>query len=133
MQIKLFTDYAIRFVLYLAQQERAHSVPGSDIAAGMGISPSYIRKVALTLRNAGIVGSDQGFRGGFHLIRDPKTVSLYEIMEATEDTMHLNRCLEDARLCSRGGVPACKVHQILADLQADMEVRLKQIKVADLI
>lgn len=60
LQIKLLTDYAICFVLYLTQQESGVPVPGSDIAAGIGISPGYIRKVGQYLRNAGIIESGQG-------------------------------------------------------------------------
>lgn len=133
MQIKLLTDYAIRFVLYLAEQGHTRPVPGSDIAVGMGISPGYIRKVAQHLRRAGIVGSDQGFQGGFYLLRDPGTLSLYEVLAAAEDTMRLNRCLDDPKLCGRGAAPACKVHQYLGALQKELEVKLRRCMVADLI
>lgn len=133
MQIKLTTDYAIRFVLYLADQGHTRPIPGSDIAAAMGITPGYVRKVALHLRRAGIVGAMHGFEGGFYLIRDPGTLSLYEVIAAGEDTMRLNRCLEDPKLCSRGAAPACKVHQYLGELQEEIEDKLKRRMVADLL
>lgn len=133
MQIKLLTDYGIRFVLYLAEHRHTRHLPGNDIAAATGISPGYIRKVAQHLCGAGIVGVSQGFKGGYYLIRDPNTLSLYEVMAATEDTMRVNRCLVDPKLCSRGAAPACKVHQYLAVVQEDMDAKLKRLMITALM
>ncbi len=133
MQIKRLTEYAIRFLLYLACQEGNTLVPGGEIARQMGIGAGYIRRVTHALCRVKLVESEPGFQGGFYLSRPAEEITLYDIMMAAEDTMALNRCLLDKGLCDRGAAPYCKVHQCFIVFQGEMEARLQDIHLSDLV
>ncbi len=133
MQIKRLTEYSIRFLLYLARQEGNTTVPGGEIAQQMGIGAGYIRRVTHTLCSAGLVESEPGFQGGFYLTRSAEEITLYDVMMAAEDTMALNRCLQDEKFCDRGAAPYCKVHQCFIEFQGDMEARLKAVRLSELV
>ena len=82
---------------------------------------------------AKLVESEPGFQGGFYLSRPAEEITLYDIMMAAEDTMALNRCLLDKGLCDRGAAPYCKVHQCFIVFQGEMEARLQDIHLSDLV
>ena len=99
MQLKNSTDYAIRIVCYLAAQERMVST--SELSRKLNISANYVPKIAKKLKNAKIVTACEGTNGGYMLAKQPENISLMDIISCVEETMAINRCLEEDRFCSR--------------------------------
>ena len=99
MQLKNSTDYAIRIVCYLAAQERMVST--SELSRKLNVSANYVPKIAKKLKNAKIVTACEGTNGGYMLAKQPENISLMEIISCVEETMAINRCLEEDRFCSR--------------------------------
>ncbi len=54
MRLLLFTDYALRILLYVATHPRA-PVPASTIAAAYGISADHVAKATKTLTRKGFL------------------------------------------------------------------------------
>ena len=99
MQLKNSTDYAIRIVCYLAAQERMVST--SELSRKLNVSANYVPKIAKKLKNAKIVTACEGTNGGYMLAKQPENISLMDIISCVEETMAINRCLEEDRFCSR--------------------------------
>jgi Rrf2 family protein len=55
----------------------------SEIAKEHGISLPFLKKIARSLRCAGIITSKEGSGGGYILSKDPLTISVLDILEAT--------------------------------------------------
>lgn len=133
MQLRLTTDYSIRLMVYLARSGRGKVVSGRELSQGIGITPGYLGKTMLNLRQWGLLSSEQGPLGGFVLMRNPAEITLYEIITACESTIKFNRCLEADEHCGLSATEHCKVHKALGDLQQEFEARLQSIKLTDLI
>ena len=131
MQLKNSTDYAIRIVCYLAAQERMVST--SELSRKLNVSANYVPKIAKKLKNAKIVTACEGINGGYMLATQPENISLMEIISCVEETMAINRCLEEDRFCSRNLEDTCKIHKILLSLQNTYNNKLESVKVSDVI
>lgn len=126
MQLKNSTDYAIRIVCYLAAQERMVST--SELSRKLNVSANYVPKIAKKLKNAKIVTACEGTNGGYMLAKQPENISLMEIISCVEETMAINRCLEEDRFCSRNLEDTCKIHKILLSLQKLTDEEMNVVK-----
>lgn len=131
MQLKNSTDYAIRIVCYLAAQERMVST--SELSRKLNVSANYVPKIAKKLKNAKIVTACEGTNGGYMLAKQPENISLMDIISCVEETMAINRYLEEDRFCSRNLEDTCKTHKILLSLQNTYNNKLESVKVSDVI
>lgn len=131
MQLKNSTDYAIRIVCYLAAQERMVST--SELSRKLNVSANYVPKIAKKLKDAKIVTACEGTNGGYMLAKQPENISLMDIISCVEETMAINRCLEEDRFCSRSLEDTCKIHKILLSLQNTYNNKLESVKVSDVI
>ena len=99
MQLKNSTDYAIRIVCYLAAQERMVST--SELSRKLNVSTNYVPAIAKKLKDAKIVTACEGTNGGYMLAKQLENISLMDIISCVEETMAINRCLEEDRFCPR--------------------------------
>ena len=51
---------------------------------------------------------------------------LFDVMEATETTMKINRCLEDDNHCNRQAAALCRIRCFYVDLQELIDTKLKK-------
>ena len=133
MDINQATDYGFRAVLYLAGKSRGEVVEAQAIARSEVIPMRYLLKIMPSLIKAGIVRSQRGVGGGYILEKEPRNITLLDIIEAIEGPIRLNRCLIDEAYCSKHGPPECKVHQALADIQRGLEVDFSSYSIEDLL
>lgn len=64
---------------------RGKPVPSTAIAKSVNTAPAVIRQLLMRLRRAGLVSSDLGPGGGTYLAKDPESISLRDVWQATED------------------------------------------------
>lgn len=86
MQLKASTDYGLRAVLYLAV--RGTTCSSRDIAKDMSIPRDYLIQLAQLLRSAGIMDARSGKNGGYCLAKDPKDISVLDVLDALEEETH---------------------------------------------
>lgn len=79
MHITLETDYAIRIVDCLA---RAQCRMGAqEIADATGVTLRFSLKILSKLTKSGIFVSFKGTNGGYEMNREPKDISLHDILK----------------------------------------------------
>lgn len=130
MQINVTTDYAIRVLLSL--NSTGHRVKIEEISDSMKIPYRYLNKVLSKLKNGGIVKSYEGLHGGYELTKDLKEISLWEVLNIMENTVKVNRCLEEDKYCSRNGAETCPVRKFYCNLQYEIEKKAKSINIFDM-
>lgn len=130
MLITRATEYAIRAVLYMATQPFGEIVLKKDICRTQGITPAFLTKILQPLIKGGIVGSQRGVGGGFYLMKDPASISLYDILVAEEGPLYLNQCLTEPGACERDLF--CPVHGAWKDIRGEMMQTLQRYTFAEL-
>jgi Rrf2 family protein len=123
MQITRQADYAIRAVRYLAKQGSNQRSATSTVAQEMKIPPSVLAKIISQLSIAGLLHTSRGARGGVSLARDPKEISLLDVVEAIDGPILLNECVGDPESCVFNN--DCLVHPIWVEAQESLVKRLR--------
>ncbi|MCQ3936697.1 MAG: Rrf2 family transcriptional regulator [Chloroflexi bacterium] len=130
MQITRQADYAVRAVLHLARNGEQRTAT-SSIAEEQRIPPSFLAKIISQLSIAGLLHTSRGARGGVTLARDPKDISLLEVIEAIDGPIQLNECVGDSGACSFD--ENCPLRPVWCEAQEDLVRRLKGTNFADMV
>ncbi|MBE9486802.1 MAG: Rrf2 family transcriptional regulator [Chloroflexi bacterium] len=131
MVITRATEYAIRTVVFLAQQPKDEIVLKKDICRTQDVTPAFLTKILQPLIKAGIVSSQRGVGGGFLLAKDPGEITLLDIFQAEEGQLKLNYCLLDSEACHRDSY--CSVHEVWHEAQNKMIRVLTKYNITELV
>ncbi len=131
MVITRATEYAVRTVIYLAQQPQNDIILKKDICRTQDVTPAFLTKILQPLIKAGIVTSQRGVGGGFLLAKDPNEITMLDILQAEEGQLKLNHCLVDTNFCARNGY--CSAHEVWHETQHEMSQILDRYSIADLV
>jgi Rrf2 family transcriptional regulator, cysteine metabolism repressor len=85
VQVSAKTQYACIAILELARNHHSKEpVRIRTIAQEHDIPARFLVQILIHLRNAGLVQSTRGAAGGYRLARDPRSISLKEVMSAVD-------------------------------------------------
>jgi len=125
------TEYAVRTVIFLAQQPKDDIVLKKDICRTQDVTPAFLTKILQPLIKVGIVSSQRGVGGGFLLAKDPSEITMLDILQAEEGQLKLNHCLVDTNVCHRDAY--CSAHEVWYKAQNEMAKVLREKSIADLV
>jgi len=130
MRLTVYTDYALRVLMYAAMHpERLSTI--SEISAAHRISRNHLMKVVHQLGVAGYVETLRGQGGGIRLAKKAQDIVVGDVVRCTEPDLALVTCFEDAGTCAFS--PSCKLKRAVSDaLQAFLAV-LDGYTIADLV
>ena len=92
---------AVHVLTYLAGQVPGRPVSSEELSRSTNANPVYVRRVLGALREAGLVRSRPGARGGWELAADPRDVTLARVWRLLQG--------DDPVLGLHGPDPACAV------------------------
>ena len=130
MEITRATEYAVRCALHLALEPPERVVPRREIASAREIPEQFLGKIAQRLARAGIIRIFQGARGGYQLAVPADKLSLLEVVEAAEGSLVLNKCVMNAKTCSRTCI--CAAHRVWSEARRQLRATLAGVTFADL-
>lgn len=109
MKLTLYTDYALRVLLYLSVHEEATI---SEIAEIYKISRPHVVKIVHNLGKLEYIETQRGRQGGIRLARKPELINLGEVVRAVEPNFHMVECFDGG---GKGCVitPVCKLKGVL--------------------
>jgi Rrf2 family protein len=131
MQITRQADYAVRAVLHLARAGNTERSATSAVAKEQNIPPSFLAKIISQLSIAGLLHTSRGARGGVTLARDPREITLLEVIEAIDGPIQLNECVQGEGVCSYED--HCPIRAVWCDAQDQLVTRLKKTSFAELM
>lgn len=131
MQITRQADYAVRAILHLARLEPNQRAATSAVAKEQHIPPPFLAKIVSQLSIAGLLRTSRGARGGVTLAREPKNITLLEVIEAIDGPIQLNQCVGNEGVCPFE--KDCPIRPVWCDAQNELVTRLKGANFADLI
>lgn len=123
MQITRQADYAVRAVLYLSRMGSDQRAATSTVAQEQRIPPSFLAKIISQLSIAGLLHTSRGARGGVTLAREPKEITLLDVIEAIDGPIQLNECAGEGGSCTFDS--DCPLRPVWCDAQDDLVKRLR--------
>ena len=96
------TEYALRAVIYIAQQSQYEHKPGiPEIAKAIGSPRHFTAKILQQLtRDQRIIQSVRGPGGGFFMIEKAGNLPVKVILQAMDEDYILEKCVLGLRKCS---------------------------------
>ena len=131
MQITRQADYAVRAVLHLSKLGNTQRAATSTVAQEQRIPPSFLAKIISQLSIAGLLHTSRGARGGVTLAREPKDITLLEVIEAIDGPIQLNECAGESSTCTFD--KDCPLRPVWCDAQEELVTRLKGTTFAQLM
>ena len=100
--MKVFTkgsDYAVRILVFLAENARSGLIPSSVVAKETGIPIAFLRRIYSQLIKGGFLVASEGSQGGAKLARDPTSINTLEIIELIQGPIELSECVYKDQPC----------------------------------
>lgn len=132
MRLTVYTDYALRVLMYLAVRPEPRPTIG-EIAQAHGVSRNHLMKVVYELGRAGFIETARGNRGGLRLKRPAAEIGLGEIIRQTEPDLDLVPCFAAGGAGRCVITPACSLRAALHRARAAFLEVLDQYSLADLV
>ena len=93
MKISFKGDYALKAILELAPLYNSGAVlPLTEIAIRNDIPLQFLAQIVLVLKGAGYIDSKRGISGGFYLKKDPRSVTMGEIVRLIDGDIEPIAC-----------------------------------------
>lgn len=114
MMISTRGRYALRVLVYLAENSDAGYIPMKNVAKAQGISLKYLEQILPVLAKNGIIEGLQGKGGGYRLAVSPEECKIGTVLRLTEGGLAPVACLgEGAASCAR--MPECRTYPLWSE------------------
>lgn len=115
-------------------REPEETLSATEIAARFHASRHHLVKVLQQLVRAGVVESVRGAAGGHRLTRDPREITLADIVEVFEGPrQHGRLCLLMDPEAEPGDPTHCLLHPVFSELDEQVSATLQSISLKTLL
>lgn len=131
--LKLSTKgrYGLRAMIELAHSFDREPLQMGEIARRQNFSRKYLHALLTSLKEAGLVKSTRGARGGYLLAKEPSKILVSDIFRALEGELAIIDCLSDPNACSRVG--DCETWSMWKSVNDAMVKVLRGVSLADIV
>lgn len=122
-------EYALRAVVTIAQQD-GEACTARKIADVTDVPFAYLSKLMQGLVRGGIVKSQRGLHGGFVLLKDPKDLTILEVVDVVDPIKRIREC--PLNIKSHGST-LCPLHRRLDKAIESTEKIFRDTTVAEML
>ena len=132
MMISTRGRYALRVIIDLAENSKDGYVPMREVAERQALSLKYLERILPQLVADNLVVGVHGKGGGYRLSRDPKEISVAEVLKVSEGDIAPVACLEEgAAVCDH--IEDCRTLPVWKGLNDRINEYLESVKIANLM
>jgi Rrf2 family cysteine metabolism transcriptional repressor len=81
LSITTKSPYAVQALTELGRSGGEHPVPIAELARRRDIPVQFLEQLFAVLRRAGLLKSQRGVKGGYLFAREPRTITVLEVVE----------------------------------------------------
>ncbi|MBU8921410.1 MAG: Rrf2 family transcriptional regulator [Bacteroidales bacterium] len=129
MHLSAQTRYGTRALIDLASERQDGPISVASIARRQDLSVKFLEQIMSRLKATSLVRVVRG--RGYSLARDPRDISLNDILQALEVSEKVVHCLEPGKDCSRE--ECCPTRRIWQGLDRVVSDYLAEFTLADLV
>jgi Rrf2 family protein len=128
-------EYGVRLMVELARHHGSGPVSLAEVAEHDSLPRPYLEQLVVSLRDAGLVASTRGARGGYELTRSPEEIRMGVVVRALEGPLAPMICASEdnvhAGMCDRAGF--CTVNVLWVRVREAVAATLDSMTLADLV
>lgn len=107
MRLSTKSRYGLRAIFDIAYHSGGLPTQIKEISKRQGVTPRYLEQIFQKLKEAGLIKSIRGPKGGYYLAREPEKISVADVIRAVEETIDPVFCANQFRMknkkkCRRG-------------------------------
>jgi Rrf2 family protein len=125
--------YALQAMMMLARHHNQGAIKIREIAYEEDLPEKFLELILLELKNARMVESVRGAKGGYQLRRDPAEIRLSEIMRLIDGPLAPFADAEQLRVLIDRDLPHRALYQVFLDVRDAAAHILENTSLADLI
>ncbi|MDR1461191.1 MAG: Rrf2 family transcriptional regulator [Campylobacteraceae bacterium] len=126
------SEYALLSLIIIAQRNAPQDV--DTLSTQLGISKSFLAKILQCLAKENVLKSFKGARGGFILAKDPKELTIREIVECAEKKPTvIFECAPSITSCPNNRAEFCKIWPFFNRFQNKIDEFLETITLSDIV
>lgn len=129
MKISTKSRYGLKACYELAVKANDGPVSLNNLVDATGTTLNYLEQIMILLRRADIVKADRGVQGGYYLAREPKDISIGEILRSLEDGLKLVDCVDGE--CTEKGL--CPTHSVWQKMYDSLNSMLNSFTLQDML
>jgi Rrf2 family cysteine metabolism transcriptional repressor len=129
MQLSKRTQYGLRAMICLGDAYQRGYLQTKELAARENLPTKFLESILSALTRAKFLSSKIGATGGYRLSRDPKQLSMADIIARLEG----NKLLEDEDVETGGRPGEMAVEIVQGDLSAAVRDVLEKMSLSDLM
>ena len=128
-------EYGVRLMVELARHHGSGPISLAEVADHDSLPRPYLEQLVVSLRDAGLVTSTRGARGGYQLARPPEEIRMGAVLRALEGPLAPMICASEdpahAGMCDRSGF--CTVNVLWVRVRDAVAATLDAMTLADLV
>jgi Rrf2 family cysteine metabolism transcriptional repressor len=128
-------EYGVRLMVQLGAHRGRGPASLAEISQAEDLPRAYLEQLVMSLRDAGLVRSTRGARGGYELARDPAAIRMSDVLRALEGPIAPMVCAsedpEHALTCDRAA--RCTVNVLWVRIRDAITGALDTMTLADLL
>jgi len=125
--------YALQAMMMLARRQNQGAIKIREIAYEEDLPEKFLELILLELKNARIVESARGAKGGYQLRRDPSEIPLSEIIRLIDGPLAPFGDAEQLRTLIDRDLPHRSLYQVFLDVRDAAAHILDNTTLADLV
>jgi Rrf2 family protein len=130
MKLNTTSEYLLRIMSFMVMEEQGKVITTKELFENLHIPFRYLRKMMINLSKSEFIDSIQGKKGGYRLAKEPKNITLLEIIQtAGEDPLGV-MCFFGLEKCEL--VEKCIMHKKWASVRENIFQVLSNTTLADI-
>lgn len=130
MKLSTKGRYGVKAMVDLAVRYGKETVSIKNISERYNISEYYLEQLFASLRKADLIKSIRGAQGGYVLSRDPKDITVAEIIYVLEGPIEISECLEE-NVCTN--IDCCATRLLWERIKNSIDDVLKSTTLQDMV
>jgi len=128
--------YGLRAVIYIANRPRTGEKTGiKQISKDLALPTPFLAKILQQLSKQKILNSTKGPHGGFSLMKDPKKITLLDILKTIDGEEVFTNCIVHNRPCKSVDKheKMCPLHNDYAKVRAELIHMFSSTTISNLV
>jgi len=125
-------EYGLRAMYDLAELHGSGPISLKSVAERQDISEPYLEQLFALLKKSGLVKSVRGAQGGYTLSREPKEITVGEVLRALEGSFAPMDCVDTSTIESCKRAEYCVTRQIWHKVKVAVDGVLDGITLEDM-
>lgn len=133
MKLSTKGRYGVKAMVDLAIHYGGEPSSIKSIAERQNISEYYLEQLFSPLRKANLIKSIRGAQGGYILGRDPKDITVLEVMEVLEGPVEISDCIEENNENTCSNLDCCATRLLWSRIKESIDSVMKSTTLQDML